>query len=93
MPPNACGWRSERQIQTASSRCFTWSKSWRKLARQPSAQGRAHSPREGRRSRVALAGSGDYFARLHVNSNVIPAGVRGFVNFISSAEMEVTIRR
>ena len=34
-----------------------------------------------------------YFARLNTNSNVTPAGVRGFVNFISSAVMDVMIRR
>jgi hypothetical protein len=34
-----------------------------------------------------------YFARFHTKSNVIPAGVRGFVNFISSAVMDVMIRR
>jgi hypothetical protein len=34
-----------------------------------------------------------YFARFHTMSNVTPAGVRGFVNFISSAVMDVMIRR
>jgi hypothetical protein len=34
-----------------------------------------------------------YFARLNTKSSVIPAGVRGFVNFNSSALMDVTIRR
>ena len=34
-----------------------------------------------------------YFARFHTKSNVTPAGVRGFVNFISSAVMDVMIRR
>jgi hypothetical protein len=34
-----------------------------------------------------------YFARFHMNSNVTPAGVRGFVKFISSAVMDVMIRR
>ena len=34
-----------------------------------------------------------YFARFNTISNVTPAGVRGFVNFISSAVMDVTIRR
>ena len=29
-----------------------------------------------------------YFARFHTNSSVTPAGVRGFVNFISSAVMD-----
>jgi hypothetical protein len=35
----------------------------------------------------------DYFARFHTISSVRPADVRGFVNFISSAVMDVTIRR
>ena len=34
-----------------------------------------------------------YFARFHLNSNVTPAGVRGFVKFISLAVMDVMIRR
>ena len=34
-----------------------------------------------------------YFARFHTISNVNPASVRGFVNFISSAVMDVMIRR
>ena len=34
-----------------------------------------------------------YLARFHTMSNVTPAGVRGFVNFISSAVMDVMIRR
>src|SRR5262249_37578306 len=35
----------------------------------------------------------DYFARFHTNSSVTPAGVRGFVNFISSAVMDEIMRR
>jgi len=35
----------------------------------------------------------DQFARFHTNSNVTPAGVRGLVNLISSAVMEVMMRR
>ena len=35
----------------------------------------------------------DYFARFHTISSVRPADVQGFVNFISSAVMDVTIRR
>jgi hypothetical protein len=34
-----------------------------------------------------------YFARFQMNSNVTPAGVRGFVKCISSAVMDVMIRR
>ena len=34
-----------------------------------------------------------YFARFHTNSSVTPAGVRGFVNLISSAVMDEIIRR
>ena len=34
-----------------------------------------------------------YFARFHTNSSVTPAGVRGFVNFISSAVMDEIMRR
>jgi len=34
-----------------------------------------------------------HLARFHTISGVKPAGVRGFVNFISSAVMDVTIRR
>ena len=37
--------------------------------------------------------SPDYFARLNTNSNVSPAGVRGFVTFNSSSVIDVTIRR
>jgi hypothetical protein len=39
------------------------------------------------------ASEADYLARFHTISNVRPASVRGFVNFISSAVMDVTIRR
>jgi len=35
----------------------------------------------------------DYFARFQTKSNVTPEGVRGFENFISSAVMDVIIRR
>ena len=34
-----------------------------------------------------------YFARFHTNSSVTPAGVGGFVNFISSAVMDEIMRR
>jgi hypothetical protein len=34
-----------------------------------------------------------YFARFQTISSVRPEAVRGFVNFISSAVMDVTIRR
>ena len=34
-----------------------------------------------------------HFARFHTISSVTPAGVRGFVNFISSTVMDVMIRR
>ena len=37
--------------------------------------------------------AGGHLARLHTNSSVTPAGLRGNVNFISSAVMAVTIRR
>jgi hypothetical protein len=39
------------------------------------------------------AGRKGHFARFHTISSVRPANVRGFVNFISSAVMDVTIRR
>jgi hypothetical protein len=39
------------------------------------------------------AGQKGHFARFHKISNVRPAGVRGFVKFISSVVMDVTIRR
>jgi hypothetical protein len=35
----------------------------------------------------------NYFARFQTNSRVTPDGVRGFTNLISSAEMDVMIRR
>lgn len=34
-----------------------------------------------------------HFARLNTSSSVMPAGVRGFVNFNSSSVIDVTIRR
>ena len=34
-----------------------------------------------------------HFAFLNTNSSVTPAGARGFVSFISSSVMDVTIRR
>ena len=46
------------------------------------------------RSAVETSSCADtYFARFHTISSVRPAGVRGFVNFISSAVMDVTMRR
>jgi hypothetical protein len=41
---------------------------------------------------ICCLGKG-HFARFHTISSVRPASVRGFVNFISSAVMDVTIRR
>jgi hypothetical protein len=46
-----------------------------------------------RQTRLASACRAGHFARFHTKSRVTPAGVRGFVNFISSAEMDVMIRR
>jgi hypothetical protein len=39
-----------------------------------------------------LEHAGCYFARFHTNSRVTPAGVRGFMNLISSGGMKVMIR-
>ena len=40
-----------------------------------------------------IAWQAGHFARLNTNSNVTPAGVRGFVIFNSSSVIDVTIRR
>jgi hypothetical protein len=59
--------------------------------------GRGLSSRRGRTKARTTAGRGppgaDYFVRFQTNSNVTPEGVRGFENFISSAVMDVMIRR
>ncbi len=44
-------------------------------------------------SRSCVRSRPHHFARFHTNSSVTPAGLRGFVNFMSSAVIDVTIRR
>ena len=61
---------------------------WHHCGTSNSASARTSIPTTPRRQRPA-----GHFARLNTNSSVTPAGARGFVSFISSSVMDVTIRR